>query len=200
MPTMQVNSGTRKQTTSRGLQLRKSLANDFNDLPFGWPDRDAGERGQGTMAPPIGAGGSRNGWWPCAVGTLLWSVPRRACRRWTGSRCFVCRSCRLGSVRIGLLVRWAIKSRFGPCNAHHTSMGEPSQKILDREVADIHHGEQHGDDSRSPKHGRAPAQRSSRRVLNTGWRTFPSADLARYWISASRDDPMPMPRCATLLL
>jgi hypothetical protein len=50
MPTMQVNSGTRKQTASRPSSASKSLADGFNDLPFGLPDRDAGERGHGTMA------------------------------------------------------------------------------------------------------------------------------------------------------
>jgi hypothetical protein len=43
----------------------------------------------------------------------------------------------------------------------------------------------------SPSLSRRPLRRtvrhkSSRRPLNTGWRTFPSADLARYSISANK--------------
>jgi hypothetical protein len=42
--------------------------------------------------------------------------------------------------------------------------------------------------------------RSSRRPLKNGWRTFPSADLARYSISASSFGSTQMPLCAIRLV
>ena len=42
--------------------------------------------------------------------------------------------------------------------------------------------------------------RSSRRPLKNGWRTLPSADLARYSISASSSGSTQMPLCAIRLV
>src|SRR3954447_3928718 len=44
------------------------------------------------------------------------------------------------------------------------------------------------------------AHRSSRRPLKKGWRTFPSADLARYSIPARSSGSTQMPLCAIRLV
>jgi hypothetical protein len=50
-----------------------------------------------------------------------------------------------------------------------------------------------------PALGARAHHKSSRIPLNTGCRTFPSADFALYSISASNDGSTQMPRCAMCL-
>ena len=72
-------------------------------------------------------------------------------------------------------------------------------KSLDQKVSGGGHTEEDGDNDSSPHQGHAPTHKSSRMPLKKGWRTLPSADFARYSISASSDGSTQMPRCAIFL-
>jgi hypothetical protein len=72
-----------------------------------------------------------------------------------------------------------------------------SSEILDQKVSCGDHSKQYGDNDGSPHQGDAPAHRSSRMPLKKRWRTLPSADFARYSISASSDGSTQ--RCAIFL-
>ena len=49
-------------------------------------------------------------------------------------------------------------------------------------------------------HEMTPVHRSPRKPLKNGWRTLPSADFARYSISANSSGSTQMPRCAIFLI
>jgi hypothetical protein len=72
-------------------------------------------------------------------------------------------------------------------------------EILDQKVSCGEDSEEYGDNDGSPNQGLAPAHRSSRIPLKKGWRTLPSADFARYSISASSEGSTQMPRSAIFL-
>src|SRR5882762_9444866 len=73
------------------------------------------------------------------------------------------------------------------------------RKTLDQRVSGGEYPEKDGDNNGS--HGKASptAHRSSRTPLKKGWRTLPSADFARYSISANSDGSTQMPRCTIFL-
>jgi hypothetical protein len=73
---------------------------------------------------------------------------------------------------------------------HHSS---------ERKVSCDEHTEEDGNDDSSPHQGRGPAHKSSPMPLKKGWRTLPSADFARYSISANSDGLTQTPRCAIFL-
>src|SRR5450631_3463375 len=91
----------------------------------------------------------------------------------------------------GPYVRW-----FG---ARRAAAPTGSSEIVDQKVSCGDHSKQYGDNNGSPRQGLAPAHKSSRIPLKNGWRTLPSADFARYSISASNDGSTQTPRCAIFL-
>src|SRR5712671_3468805 len=72
-------------------------------------------------------------------------------------------------------------------------------KSLDQKVSGGEHAEDDRDDDGPPHQGHAPAHKSSRMPLKKGWRTLPSADFARYSISANSDGSTQIPRCPIFL-
>jgi hypothetical protein len=67
-----------------------------------------------------------------------------------------------------------------------------------RQVEACYNHERYADRNCSVPDELAPVHRSSRMPLKTGWRTLPSADFARYSISASNEGSTQTPRCAIL--
>jgi hypothetical protein len=82
---------------------------------------------------------------------------------------------------------------------HLCKFGSELHHSSERKVSCGEHTEEDGDDDSPPHQGHGPAHKSSRMPLKKGWRTLPSADFARYSISANSDGSTQMPRCAIFL-